>query len=135
MRTKQTDFSLVQSIPRSIAFWFASNLIIAALTAYVLSLSCQQERAIGWGVSAVSFLSAAVTAKIILTGCKKALFINAAVLAVLFTVVSLLIGFVIDSKAIEASAILSLATFTFSGCFFGSIFTSDSRKRKNRVKI
>lgn len=134
MKKRRAEASFADLIPPAIAIWFLCGIFSALIISYTLSLICKSEAFFGYCISAVSFIAAFIASRLILSSVTKGLVINAAILSTVFIILALLIGFLIDSYAIDVSSILSLSTFTIAGCLSGCVFMP-VKKNRHHLKI
>ena len=115
--------------------WSVSALTLLCVTAFALTKLSAGEGAMGYISSALSFLTAvcagASVGKHSSGGVIYPALLTAAVLTTaLLTTALLTIGFIVEGSAIEAAGVLSVVSFTFTGCAFGAVLFG-GKKRKN----
>ena len=115
---------------KGLAAWAVAALLSLLIASAIVSKTSMGVGPMGYISSALSFLSAffagAFAAKARGRGGLYAGALTAAVLCVLL----LTVGFLIEGQAMEASGILSVATFSFSGSLAGSVFLGGSKRTK-----
>lgn len=134
LRKKQADESMIYLIPRSAALWMLCSLVTVIIVSFILHRLCSCEAVFGYSISAVSFISSFVTAKIVLSHLTEGVFVKALTVSAVIIISALLAGFLIDSSGIDISGILSLSTFSFAGIFSGCVFGPVKKKKTWRIK-
>ncbi len=119
---------------KAAAAWTVAALVLLLAASLLVSKSGMGEGSVGYVSSAVSFLSAlaagAAAARSRRGGLATGLMAAAALTLALLTV-----GFIIEGPAIEASGILSVVTFSFSGALVGSVFLSGRGRTKKKRSV
>ena len=128
LKGEYQDFSF---LPASIFAWFLSALLLLIVVSVFFNEMGCSERSLGYASSVLSFLCA-MAAGIVAGRKRKAPALYTALLtASVLVIILLTIGFLISSTMIEPSAVMSLVSFSFSGCLVGVIlFPADSRRKK-----
>ena len=119
------------------------RFLIHALTAWGLSAivgllvaSLLVQRAgigmggVGYVSSAVSFITALFAGAAAIHSRKQGGLYVGLLTAAAITTILLTIGFLIDGSELESSGVLSVVTFTFSGCLVGSVFLGRKTSHK-----
>jgi len=114
--------------------WLVSALILLLLSSILLNeLGCT-EKSLGYTSSAISF-AAAMIAGMAAGRKRKAGAVYTALLTASAMVTALLtIGFMINGNEIEASAVMSVISFSFAGCLVGVVMFTGSGKNKKRYR-
>lgn len=122
----------IRFLPTALFTWFVSVLIllpIAALTAQLIQCS---ETVLAYVSSALSFMTALIAGARAMRVRKKSAVLTALVSGMCIIIAALTLGFIIAGNALQADGILSLVTFTLSGCLVGAVFFSGAAKKKTR---
>lgn len=123
-------------LPKALLGWLVSAVILLLIAAGIVSKSKISSASIGYVSSALSFLTA-LTAGIVAGRTRRGGALYAGLLTAAALVICLLTaGFLAKGQDMEPSGILSVVSFTFAGCLFGSVFFSGRKKtgRKTRFK-
>ena len=118
---------------RAAAAWTASAIVLLVIASAVINASDCGEYIMGYACSALSFLSAfAAGAAAAGTGKKGTVYVGALTGAIITTVL-LTVGFIVKGAETEASAVLSVVSFTFAGSIAGAvIFGKGTVTRRKR---
>ena len=118
----------------AVVAWLITAFILLIICTVLLSeLGCS-EQSLGYTSSIISFLSA-LAAGITASKKRKSGTIYTALLTASVLIIALLtLGFMIDGSALQPSAIMSIISFTFSGCLVGIILVLVPIKKKKRYR-
>lgn len=111
--------------------WAVAALVLLLAASLLVSKSGMGEGSVGYVSSAISFLSALAAGAAAAQG-RHGGFAAGLMAAAALTLVLLTVGFIIEGPAIEASGILSVVTFSFSGALAGSVFLSGRGRTKKK---
>lgn len=133
-----SDIKLEAWEPRTIlsalASWAVSALVLLCIACFILTKISLGEAAMGYVSSALSFLSA-VCAGAALGRARSGGVIYPALLTAAVLVTALLtIGFIVEGSDLQASGVLSVVSFTFTGCLFGSVLFSGKKSKSNKKR-
>lgn len=110
--------------------WSVSALALLCVTAFALTKLSAGEGAMGYISSALSFLTAVCAGASVGKHSGGGVIYPALLTAAVLTTALLTIGFIVEGSAIEAAGVLSVVSFTFTGCAFGAVLFG-GKKRKN----
>ena len=118
---------------RAAAAWAMSAIVLLIIASAIINASNCGEYIMGYVCSALSFLSAfSAGAAAVGKGRKGTLYAGALTGAVITTVL-LTVGFIVKGSETEASAVLSVVSFTFAGSIAGAVifgrWSASKRKR------
>lgn len=118
---------------RAAAAWAMSAIVLLIIASATINVSNCGEYIMGYVCSALSFLSAfSAGAAAVGKGRKGTLYAGALTGAVITTVL-LTVGFIVKGSETEASAVLSVVSFTFAGSIAGAvIFGRGSASKRKR---
>ena len=106
---------------RAAAAWAMSAIVLLIIASAIINASNCGEYIMGYVCSALSFLSAfSAGAAAVGKGRKGTLYAGALTGAVITTVL-LTVGFIVKGSETEASAVLSVVSFTFAGSIAGAV--------------
>lgn len=118
---------------KAAAAWAVTAAVLLLAASLLVSKSGMGEGSVGYVSSGVSFLSAVSAGAFAAKGRHGGFVLGLAVGAAL-SVLLLTVGFIIKGPAIEASGVLSVVTFSFSGALAGCVLLggrSGARKRRS----
>lgn len=122
----------------AIKAWVISSLILLLIASAFISCFDIEYGLLGYISSVLSFLAALCAGVKVTKGGKSGDIYAALVSAAAITTILLTIGFLIDGKNLPASGVLSVVSFTFSGCAVGAVLSGCRivrRKKKNKRKF
>ena len=123
-----------RTILSALAAWAISALILLCIASLILSKISLGEGAMGYVSSALSFLSA-VFAGAALGRAKSGGIIYPALLTAAVLVTALLtIGFIVEGADLQSSGVLSVVSFTFSGCLLGAVLSGGKKTRSHKKR-
>lgn len=118
-----------RTILSALAAWAISALVLLCIASLVLS-----KISLGEGSSALSFLSA-VFAGAALGRAKSGGIIYPALLTAAVLVTALLtIGFIVEGADLQSSGVLSVVSFTFSGCLLGAVLSGGKKSKSHKKR-
>lgn len=115
--------------------WAAAALVLLPISAFIIRKAGVSAGAIGYISSALSFIAAAAAGAF--AGKKRgggSLF-GGAVTAAVIVILLLTIGFIVKGAELSPSGVMSVVSFTFSGCLFGAVFFSGGIKRSKKSRF
>ena len=110
--------------------WAVSALTLLCVTAFALTKLSAGEGAMGYISSALSYLTAVCAGASVGRNSGTGVIYPALLTAAVLTTALLTVGFIVEGSAIEAAGVLSVVSFTFTGCAFGAVLFG-GKKRKN----
>ena len=110
--------------------WAVSSLALLCVTAFALTRLSAGEGAMGYISSALSYLTAVCAGASVGRNSGTGVIYPALLTAAVLTTALLTVGFIVEGSAIEAAGVLSVVSFTFTGCAFGAVLFG-GKKRKN----
>ena len=111
--------------------WILSAALLLLISSILLNeLGCN-EQSLGYVSSLISFLAAVAAGVAAARKRKSGLLYTALITASVIVTALLTLGFLINGPDIEPSAIMSIISFSYSGCLVGMFFYTPSRKRKH----
>ena len=117
---------------RAAAAWTSSAIVLLIITSDVINASDCGEYIIGYVCSALSFLSAFSAGAASAGKSRKGTVYVGALTGAVITTVLLTVGFIVKGTETEASAVLSVVSFTFAGSIAGAVLfgRGNASKRK-----
>jgi len=117
--------------------WLISSLLLLLIATVVLSEIGCSEQSLGYASSLITFLSAFAAGVSAVKKRKTGLIYTALLTATVLVTALLTLGFIIDGPALEPSAILSIISFTFSGCLTAAVcdLLPFKKHRKHKPRI
>lgn len=123
-----------RTILSALAAWAISALILLCIASLILSKISLGEGAMGYVSSALSFLSA-VFAGAAQGRAKSGGIIYPALLTAAVLVTALLtIGFIVEGADLQSSGVLSVVSFTFSGCLLGAVLSGGKKSKSHKKR-
>ncbi len=119
----------VQSMLRGLAAWIAAAAALLLMASAVFASDLASLAYLGYAGSAISFLAAAAAGFFAARGGRKKRKWIGLLMAAVLCALLLLNGFLIAGK-LDADGLLSMLSFTITGCFFGTLFSTGARKKK-----
>lgn len=117
----------------AIVAWAMCAFVLLTVSSVILHETGAAEQSIGYASSAVSFLSAAAAGWAAARKRKKASFYTSLLTGTVIITVLLTVGFLIDGKKLEPSSVMSVISFTFTGCMVGGVLLYRPGKRPKRL--
>lgn len=117
--------------------WIISSLLLLLIATILLNEIGCSEQGFGYASSLITFLSAFAAGISAVKKRKTGLIYTALLTASVLVTALLTLGFIIDGPALEPSAILSIISFTFSGCLSAAVcdLIPINKQRKHRPRI
>ena len=115
--------------------WLAASLLLLPLSAALVYKSELGEASLGYVVSAVSFLSAAIGGIAASKKRGKAAVYTGLIVGCTMTCFALMLGFLIAGSRITADGVLSLVSFTLTGCIVGCILPTGKTKGGKKKNV
>lgn len=101
--------------------WLISALVLLLVASFMVNGSFIKAGSLGYISSALSFIAAIFAGMAATKNKENGKIYSALLAAVTIVVILLTIGFMINGADMEPSGVLSVVTFTFSGCLVGSL--------------
>lgn len=120
---------------RGLITWLISALILLTIATTIVSKCNISTASIGYISSGLSFLSAFFAGIFALKGNKSGLIVKGMILSSALTIFLLTIGFIIKGDSMKSAGILSVVSFTFSGCLLGCVMSSFFKKTNSSNKF
>ena len=112
------------------AVWLICAFSLLVISSVLLNeLGCS-EQTLGYASSAISFISALAAGIVASRKRKSGKMYTALLTASVLVTAFLTLGFLIQGSEIQPSAIMSIISFTFSGCLVGGIIPSSFKTKK-----
>lgn len=122
-------------LPKALLGWVISAAVLLLLAAGIISKSTFSSASLGYVSSALSFLTA-LTAGAVAGRTRKGGALYAGLLTAAVLVICLLTaGFLAKGQDMEPSGILSVVSFSFAGCLFGSVFFSGKKNSGKKTRF
>ena len=106
---------------RAAAAWTASAIILLVIASAVINAAGCGEYIMGYVCSSLSFLSAFSAGAAAAGKGRKGTVYTGALTGAVITTVLLTVGFIVNGAETEASAVLSVVSFTFAGSIAGAV--------------
>ena len=123
-----------KTILSALAAWALSALVLLCIASLVLSKLSLGERAIGYVSSALSFLTAAFAGMELGRGKAGAVIYPAMLTAAVLVTALLTIGFIVEGSDLQSSGVLSVVSFTFTGCLFGAVLAGGKKPKSHKKR-
>jgi len=118
---------------RAAAAWAMSAIVLLIIASAIINASNCGEYIMGYACSALSFLSAFSAGAAAVGKDRKGTLYAGALTGAVITTVLLTVGFIVKGSETEASAVLSVVSFTFAGSIAGAvIFGRGSASKRKR---
>ena len=117
------------------AVWGLSALVLLCLAALTANLAGFGEAGLGRLSSAISFLAAAAAGAAAARKRQKGGFVTALLTATALVILLLTVGVIAEGRAMDPSAVLSVASFTYAGCLVGAVLFPRQRKKQGKHKL
>lgn len=118
---------------RALVAWAVSALLLLLIASLIVSKSSIGAGELGYVSSGISFLAAVFAGIFAGRAIKGSGLYTGLLTAALLSVVLLTVGFLIEGPALESSGVLSIVTFSFSGCLVGSVFFGSRKGRGKKT--
>ena len=116
-----TGQTLGKAMISALLTWMLSAFLLCLLCSALLNWGAIPARALGYCSSAISFLAAAAAGAAVAR--RGGNILNCLITALALLILLLTLGYLISSKALSASGILSASSFTLSGCVLGFVLS------------
>ncbi len=133
--TKSNHGGELKFILRGFIVWALSAIILLLVAAIIISKSSVSSGSIGYVSSAMSFTAAFLAGILSSKGSKSGLIVKGLILSAALTIVLLTLGYLIGGDGMKSSGILSVVSFTFSGCLLGSVMSSFGKSNSSGKKF
>ena len=131
---KNKIFSDGKFILRAFSAWLISTLILTPAAALILQKTAAGSAEAGYTSSALSFLCALAAGIWALRGENGKIY-KALISAASLCVLLITAGFMFGKKGISPDSVLSIVTFSFSGCIAAALLSSGAAGTGKKVKI
>ena len=118
----------------ALAVWAVSALVLLCIACLILSKVSLGEAAMGYVSSALSFSSAAFAGAVLGRGRAGGVVYPAMLTAAVLVTVLLTVGFIIEGADLQSSGVLSVVSFTFTGCLFGAVAAGGKKSKSHRKR-
>lgn len=112
--------------------WMMCALALLLISSIILYEVGCTEKSLGYVSSGISFVSAAVCGASAGRKRRNGALFTALLTATVLVVALLTVGFLVNGAAISPSAVMSVISFSFTGCMLGAVFFSVPLHRKKR---
>lgn len=113
--------------------WMLCAVLLLTLSSILMNeLGCN-EQSLGYVSSGISFLSAACAGAAASRKRKRGIIYTSLLTATVIVTALLTLGFIVDGPAIEPAAIMSIISFTYTGCLLG-VYLCKPRKINNHFR-
>jgi len=113
--------------------WFISAVVLLIASSLIISKTSLSSMFLGYTSSAISFLTAASATAIAARKSDNILLIST-MSAFALIIILLSIGFTIKGNDMSASGIISVVSFTISGCLVGGVFLGNKSLKRNKKR-
>ncbi len=120
---------------RALAAWAISALFFLLIASLIVSKSSIGAGELGYVSSGISFAAAVCAGHFAGRTLKGSGIYTGLLTAALLSVVLLTVGFLIEGPAIESSGVLSIVTFSFSGCLVGAVFFGGKKGKGKKTRF
>lgn len=125
-----------QTLLQGLLAWAAAAVVLLMIASLLIAKGKIPYHAVGYLCSLMSFLAAAYAgARVERSGSGG--FLSALILSVFLVIVLLTLGYVIGGNKMSPSGIISVVSFTISGCLLGCVLFGrrKSKGRKNALSL
>lgn len=119
---------------RVLLIYVFSAFLLLSLTSFFLARSDAGSNVLGYVSSAVSFLASFLSTQFLLRYQKSRSILSAMLFGLLLVIILLTIGFLAGEHSLDASGVLSVASFTLTGTMLGGILPLKLLPRRQRSK-
>ena len=120
---------------KAFKMWCITAALLLLLSSFIVAVYAVGSDKLAYISSAVSFVSAAFAGKSAAVHRKGGTVASGLASACFIVLVLLSIGFLFDSRAVSVSGIISVVSFTFSGCLFGSVILAELIKVRTKKRF
>lgn len=128
---EKTDGKMLLS---SFGIWLLSAAVLLGITACVIHATNGGEKAISYASSALSFAAALFAGIHAISRRGTGALLTGIITGVAIVVFLLTVGFVAEGSELSPDGVLSVVTFSLSGCVTGAILFSGKSKKVNKKK-
>lgn len=125
----------VAFILRALLAWIISAAVLLPIASLIVQKSNISAASLGYISSALSFSCAFFSGVSASRGEGSGTVYKGLISAAVITVILLTIGFLVEGNELKASAVLSLVSFSFSGCLLGSVMFPGCKTGKRKKKF
>ena len=119
-------------IVKAVTAWLAAVPALLFLSAAVIAKAELGNAFVGYASSFISFFAAVAAGAAAGRVCQAGILYSSLVSAAVIVTVLLTTGFLINGAELESAGIISVASFTFSGCLAGGIVFSGNKQKKQK---
>ena len=120
---------------RGVLSWLLCSLVLLLIFSLIVSKSELSSGALGYISSCISFAAAFAAGFAACRGTESGIIYRALICAGVIIVLSLTLGYITGGHDIRPSGILSVVSFTLSGCLLGGVLSSAVKKSNKTKKI
>lgn len=132
---KMTENLDMRFLARAGGAWALSAIVLLLIASMIVSRASIGAGTIGYISSAISFLAACFAGASAAQHRADGGIYTGLITAAAISTALLTIGFIVEGAEIEASAVLSVVTFTFSGCLVGSVFLQRNGRKNKKTRF
>lgn len=118
----------------ALAYWAAAALLLLCAAAGILARLSVGEVVMGYVSSGLSFFSALCAGLPVGRYRQGGLIYPALLTAAVLTTALLTLGFIVEGQAISASGVLSVVSFTFTGCLAGAVLSGGKKQKRYKAR-
>ena len=124
----------LRAVVYGLCAWVAAAIVLLTAAAFILSKTSVSSGSIGYISSIISFCAGLAAGLYAARRSGKEGIWNGLLTRLFLTILLLGLGFLIGEKEMSSSGVLSVVTFTISGCVIGGLLGTSRRKgaRKRR---
>lgn len=112
--------------------WVVSAAVLLGISACILYFIHAGEEAAGYASSALSFAAAFFAGAHAVTHRGTGALFTGLLTGITITIILLTIGFIAEGSELSPDGVLSVVTFSLTGCIAGCVLFSGRRKKVNR---
>lgn len=124
----------LKALLMSVPVWFVSALLLTSIASLINNRAGLSLRDLGISSSVISFISACAAGCACIRVRKAKRLITGLICSAFLIVMLLTIGYIIAESAPDQNGVISITTFTLSGCLFGAVFCPTGVIFKRRIK-
>lgn len=118
----------------SVPVWLVCALLLTTIASLINNRAGLSLRDLGISSSVISFISACSAGCACIRVRKSKRLITGLICSGLLVILLLTCGYIISGRLPEQGAVISVTTFTLSGCLFGAVFCPTGIVFKRRIK-
>lgn len=122
----------LRMLARALFAYLLASFVLLVLASFLLSRSGAGSNILGYVSSAISFLAAFLSTRVLLRSQKALSLYTAALFGVLLVILLLTLGFLAGERSLDPSGVLSVISFTFAGVLLGALLPLRSLPRRSR---